>query len=310
MKKSENTVATEPKKRGRKPKSESTATTDSKLVETQEDPVKVEKNSGWSDQRRLNIDTCKSYMYIEIELMRDALGMMPTSERILRDFIDSKEPNAPSVADEIAVRGAEYVEDDSTTVWPIAKFVRDNEKDILIDKYDVETSQDIMMLPDDDEMVIEAPFLYDYQMRGLFKDACGLLSRSKNNESANLKAYKKVIDGGIFVFPRHIAFELPESYRNEFGVTIQTYDKFGRLNRLQRTMRVQTPQGERNCLSSSEVLPAGSRMKFKIGMTSPSYRKVISEWLDYGLIRGIGQWRNSGIGIFRWRELDENWQPL
>ena len=28
------------------------------------------------------------------------------------------------------------------------------------------------------------------------------------------------------------------------------------------------------------------------------YKKVVREWLDYGQLRGIGQWRNSGKGRF------------
>ena len=30
---------------------------------------------------------------------------------------------------------------------------------------------------------------------------------------------------------------------------------------------------------------------------------VCREWLDYGRVRGIGQWRNSGKGRFTWEEI-------
>jgi hypothetical protein len=30
---------------------------------------------------------------------------------------------------------------------------------------------------------------------------------------------------------------------------------------------------------------------------------IIREWLDYGKLRGLGQWRNSGKGRFSWVEL-------
>lgn len=31
---------------------------------------------------------------------------------------------------------------------------------------------------------------------------------------------------------------------------------------------------------------------------------AIREWLDYGKLRGIGQWRNSGKGRFEWEEIE------
>jgi len=31
----------------------------------------------------------------------------------------------------------------------------------------------------------------------------------------------------------------------------------------------------------------------------------IHQWLDYGKLRGLGQWRNSGKGIFEWQEIKE-----
>jgi hypothetical protein len=30
---------------------------------------------------------------------------------------------------------------------------------------------------------------------------------------------------------------------------------------------------------------------------------AVKEWLDYGELRGLGQWRNSGKGKFKWEEI-------
>lgn len=30
---------------------------------------------------------------------------------------------------------------------------------------------------------------------------------------------------------------------------------------------------------------------------------AVREWLDYGMLRGLGQWRNSGKGRFTWEEI-------
>lgn len=35
-----------------------------------------------------------------------------------------------------------------------------------------------------------------------------------------------------------------------------------------------------------------------------SHEKAVLEWLNYGAMRGIGQWRNSGKGRFTYEVLD------
>lgn len=34
-----------------------------------------------------------------------------------------------------------------------------------------------------------------------------------------------------------------------------------------------------------------------------AHEKAVREWLDYGALRGIGQWRNSSKGRFKWEEV-------
>jgi hypothetical protein len=33
--------------------------------------------------------------------------------------------------------------------------------------------------------------------------------------------------------------------------------------------------------------------------------ETVKEWLNYGRVRGLGQWRNSGKGKFYWELLEE-----
>jgi hypothetical protein len=47
-------------------------------------------------------------------------------------------------------------------------------------------------------------------IKGFFKDACGMLRRVKGSGSSKLRAYKKEIDGLVFVTPRQIPLVLPE----------------------------------------------------------------------------------------------------
>lgn len=51
-------------------------------------------------------------------------------------------------------------------------------------------------------------------------------------------------------------------------------------------------------LVNSEGIPAGSTCEFDVILLDDSHEKVVREWLDYGILRGIGQWRNSGKGRF------------
>lgn len=130
------------------------------------------------------------------------------------------------------------------------------------------------------------PFFYDYQIKGFFKDTCGGLRKVKETKSSSIKAFKKEIDKLIFVEPRTI----PILFDGEMGECC-------------RPLRAQTMQGERVSLALSEQIPAGATCEFTIVLLSDDHEKAVREWLDYGRFSGIGQWRNSGKGRFRWEEI-------
>lgn len=145
------------------------------------------------------------------------------------------------------------------------------------------------------------PILWDYQIRGFFKDACSALNRVKSGEakdeddlpaeekglkgtlSSNLKAFRKIIDGNIFVRPRQILLNLPSG---------------GAVGICERPLRAQTAQGERIALARSETVPAGTWFDCQVLLLDPKHQRVVEEWLEYGQLRGLGQWRNSSKGQF------------
>lgn len=132
------------------------------------------------------------------------------------------------------------------------------------------------------------PFLWDYQIKGFFKDACGMLRRVSGTKSSKLTAYKKIIDGIIFVGPRKVFI-----------------DVVGEITWCERPLRAPTPQGERVSLARSESISVDSSITFDVTCLDKTYEKYVKEWLDYGALRGLGCWRNSGKGRFEWKLISE-----
>lgn len=132
------------------------------------------------------------------------------------------------------------------------------------------------------------PCMYGYQLKGAFKEACGFLRRVKRSKSAKITAYRKVIDGLIFVDERMSPF---------------IFDS-GEIGDCTRPLRANTPQGERVSIARSETVPAGATITFTIVSLEESFWPAIEEWLDYFNRHGLCQWRNSGKGTCTWEYVD------
>jgi hypothetical protein len=138
------------------------------------------------------------------------------------------------------------------------------------------------------------PFVWDYQWKGYLKDAFKALKKVPKSECGKIKAYKQEIDGLIFPAPRKIKINIPEG--ESIGIC-------------QRPLRASTPQGERVALASSETAPEGSTMEFEIILLadmkdSNVHEKAVIEALNYGRLRGFGQWRNASKGRFHYEILE------
>ena len=192
----------------------------------------------------------------KLTFTEEVLGTSPNDEDIYRNFIGSKAPDATTIEEEVEALGADAVADKGMTV-----FARDEDGN---------------------------PCLYDYHVKGHFKDACSMLKKATGSLSKDIKAHKKMIDGLVFVNPRLIPLEIPEG--KTMGVC-------------QRPLRAQTAQGERVALAMSESVPAGTTCTIEITCLTDDDVKYVREWLDYGHFRGIGQWRNSGCGRYTWEEI-------
>ncbi len=212
----------------------------------------------------------------EITLMEELLGTSPSDELIYEGYVGDKAPDAPTLEEEVATLGVDDVVTKGMTV-----FHRDEDG---------------------------TPIIWDYQLKGFFKDTCSILSRTDDEAGKNsrkITAFKKVIDGLVFPFPRRIRLNIPEG---------------AEMGTCQRPIRISGPQGERVALCNSETVPEGTTFEIEIhhmelapakGAKKPAAKKgasppkpktvladAITEWLDHGKYRGLGQWRNSGKGRF------------
>lgn len=199
-------------------------------------------------------------MKIRITLTEEVLGSSPSNEELLASYIASKAPTDDLTAQEVDNIKAQAAEE-RTTIFP--------------------------------KTADGTPFIYDYQIKGMFKDSCKALATAGKagypggKHCAALKAYKKAIDGLIFVSPREIPYNL-------HGL---------KMGFCERTLRAQTPMGERVSIAKSETVPAGSTIEFEVTCLDQKLEDVVRECFDYGTLRGLGQWRNSGKGRFTWEEL-------
>ena len=126
-------------------------------------------------------------------------------------------------------------------------------------------------------------FLLDYMFRGFFKAAA-----KADKDQIDIKQTTSKIDNFLFVFPRVV-------YLKRNGNIIKKSDGL-----LERTGRVQTPQGPRTALLSSEKVDAGCTAEIEIQLIKNREisMNVVMEWLEYGKLCGIGQWRNASHGRF------------
>ena len=185
----------------------------------------------------------------------DLLGTCSGNADIHREFIASKAPDAQKIEDEVAALGFHGVEEKTMTIFP--------------------------------KLQDGTPFLWDYQIRGFFKEICGAMRGIEGTKSSKVKAYKKKVDNTVFVEPREIPLDL-------HGMQIDN---------CQRPLRAQTMQGERIALANSEVCPEGTSCEFTVVCMIDSDVDLVREWLEYGSYKGIGQWRNSGKGRFTFEEI-------
>lgn len=214
-------------------------------------------------------------IHVDLRFTQPVLGTASGDPRIHERYIASKGPDAATLREEVAALGAEAVEERQMTVFP--------------------------KLPD------ETPFLWNYQVKGFLKEAASCMGKADGSKTGPVAwGIKSTIDNLVFISQRTVPLAVPE------GEPIRV---------LQRPLRAETAQGPRVALASSEMLPAGTTASFDVTLLaertkktstrpSVSFVEMLCEWLSYGLLKGIGQWRNGSYGTFRCRVTDEEGKVL
>ena len=134
-----------------------------------------------------------------------------------------------------------------------------------------------------------------YVIKGFFKSAFGTL-----RDQFGISGPKGKVDNLVFVAPEYI----------------QILDGHGEPQTepdglCERSLRAETMQGPRVALQSSEqVIPPWSlTVEITVvenngtGKSKPVTFHEIEESLDYGRLKGLGQWRNAGYGSFTWERI-------
>lgn len=141
------------------------------------------------------------------------------------------------------------------------------------------------------------PMVYDYTIRGYFKDVINLLKPQNG-----ILAAKSKVDKYLFVSPRCIPL------LDAKGRPLKEVDGV-----LERPLRAMTAQGPRVTLAGSERVDDWT-MEIEVTLLPSAESKKgeamsfehVEQALDYGRLSGLGQWRNGGYGRFTWERMDDH----
>lgn len=191
------------------------------------------------------------------------LGSSPMNKQIFTDYIATKGKTTEEKA-----RGKDDAEDIVDSNDKVTGFYRDRETGNII--------------------------LKPYQIKGFLKEAAKSLK-----DSIGLASTTSKIDNLVFIMDKVIPVT-----RN--GQPITAPDDY-----LERPLRGETAQGPRVSLAKSEMIEEGWQVEFTARVLSnkgsaksvPLTMEVFEQFLEYGELKGLLQWRNGGYGSFTFEEI-------
>lgn len=247
-------------------------------------------------RNRNRLEDTRLIMHVKVTFIADVLGTASADPDIHGTYVASKIKKKQRIAEKLIRHQLTDEEKDER--------VRQELEDVMNADPNQEVAKGKTVFPRNDK---GEPILFDYQVKGFFKSACGYLRTVPESESHNYKSYRSRIDQGIFVYSdagkAHMAFDSGVMEDKEVREIVIHSDK--PVGDCQRPLRASTPQGDRVAISDSDSIAAGAWMIFDIvSLGGEKDREMIEEWLDYGAFNGIGGWRNARHGSFIWEYVD------
>lgn len=200
---------------------------------------------------------------VKAEFTSPLLGTQCSNPNVYSDFIASKGVEQNEITQQKADEEVKKIEDS-------LEFVEQKSEGMTI----------FMRMEDG------TPCLPMHHITGFLKETIGGLRDNKETECSKITAYKKKISRSVHVEPAYIPI-ITDSEITHF----------------ERPQRLDTPQGERSALANSEMIREGATIEFTISLDVPALKNAVLECLGYGLVRGLGQWRNGGYGKFKVTEI-------
>lgn len=196
------------------------------------------------------------------------LGSNPANPKVHAEFVAAKAAS---------LRKAE----EETKMLPTPEQLAKMENDIKQQGFTV-------FLRDGENLVLSG-----HVIKGFFKASLNTLKGQ-----LNVAAPKSKIDELLFVGESYIPLLRKD------GTPITKPDRI-----LERSLRAETMQGPRVSLAASETVDEWM-IHFTLTLvdnqgtakSKPLTWVAIYDCLSYGELKGLGQWRNSGLGSFTWRE--------
>lgn len=134
-------------------------------------------------------------------------------------------------------------------------------------------------------------YILNYMILGFLRDAGSTLKEAvpAAGNKKGIKQLKSKLENFVFVTPRKIRFERE-------GEILKVCDGV-----LERPLRAMTAQGPRVTLAKSDSINAGATLKFQITLIESKEITVdtIRTILEYGVLKGLGQFRNGSYGQFK-----------
>jgi len=226
--------------------------------------------------------------WVTLELTEPALGTTPEEYNTWDRWIRPRAPG-PDAAAEEAARHSQASSPDGVRVHPTYTDAQAAKQRARADAAAPEEDDERPRLPKTTFFVLPdgRPMLWNYQILGHLKELGNIAK-----DAAGVRNLREKINRYVYVEPRQIPLDQPI------------------IGELTRPLRAETARGPRIALATSDVIPAGTQIRFRLKVLDQGAKAEVTlgllrELLDLGQVRGLLQWRSGGWGVYRVAE----WAP-